>query len=494
MKYEEYRRYMQQTMDLGSAVALLSWDKEVYMPPKSIRFRAQQIATLSAMAHNRFTDTSFGESLKKLKDEQTLTESQRRNITLTIEDFEKEKKLPSSFVEELSRTTAEANHHWALARQENAYHQFSPHLKKLIQLKRDEAEMRGYADKPYDALLDIYEPGCTTQFLDSLFGNALPQIIQLIQKIKGYEQISNDFLYTAYPTDNQWQLGIQLLKNMGYDFDYGRQDISAHPFTISFSPEDVRVTTRVDENDFSNMTWSCIHEGGHALYEQGLPAEEYGLPLGTSASLGIHESQSRLWENHVGRSMAYWTYWFPLLKEKFTSQLREQDSKSFYHAINRIAPNLIRTEADELHYHIHVIIRFEIEKALINDQIDVSGLNDFWNEKYKEYMGIDVPDDTNGILQDVHWSHGSFGYFPTYSLGSFYAAQFYAKAVSDMPNLETEIQQGKTNALLNWLRSNVHQYGRKYLPNELCKKVTGEGLNVDYFLKYANEKFLDIYC
>lgn len=494
MNYEEYQRYMRQTMDLGSAVALLSWDKEVYMPPKSIRFRAQQLATLSAMAHHRFTDPEFGESLKKLLDNHTLTDNQRRNITLTIEDFDKEKKLPGSFVEELSRTTAEANHSWVQARKENAYQQFSPYLKKLILLKREEADMRGYAEKPYDALLDIYEPGCTTHFLDSLFSNALPKIIQLIQQIKDFDQVSNEFLFSSYHKDHQWEFGVQLLKSMGYDFDHGRQDISAHPFTISFSPEDVRVTTRIDEHDFSNMTWSCIHEGGHALYEQGLPVEEYGLPLGTSASLGIHESQSRLWENHVGRSIAYWTYWFPLLQEKFPSQLKGVDLSSFYAAINRIAPNLIRTEADELHYHIHVIIRFEIEKALINDQIDVMDLNDFWNEKYQQYMGIDVPDDANGILQDVHWSHGSFGYFPTYSLGSFYAAQFYAKAVADMPHLEAEIQQGKTNALLNWLRSNVHQHGRKNLPNELCENITGEGLNVDHFIKYANEKFLNIYC
>jgi len=280
---------------------------------------------------------------------------------------------------------------------------------------------------------------------------------------------------------------------MGYDFNCGRQDLSAHPFTTSFSPTDVRVTTRVDENDFAYMLWSTIHEGGHALYEQGLSVEDYGLPTGSYISLSIHESQSRLWENHVGRSKEYWTYWYPILKSDFPKNLKKVSLDQFYAGINKIAPNLIRTEADELHYHFHVLIRYEIEKGLIEGTIDTENLDTIWNDKYKEYMGISASDDNTGVLQDVHWGHGSFGYFPTYSLGSFYAAQFYAQAEKDIPKLGKKLSKGRTEPLLSWLRENIHQHGRRYEADELCNMITGESLNVDHFLKYAKDKFLNIY-
>jgi carboxypeptidase Taq len=280
---------------------------------------------------------------------------------------------------------------------------------------------------------------------------------------------------------------------MGYDFESGRQDESSHPFTTNFSPEDVRVTTRINVNDINEMIWSCIHEGGHALYEQGLPSEEYGLPSSEYVSLGIHESQSRLWENNVGRSLLYWKANYPKLQNAFPENLKSVNTEDFYKAMNIVKPSLIRTSADELTYHFHVLIRFEIEKALIEGLIEVNELPAYWNQKYKEYLGIEVPNDSSGVLQDIHWSHGSFGYFPTYSLGSFYAAQFFAQAKKEITGLEAEIEKGNMKPLLDWLREKVHRHGKYYSAEELCIAISGEKLNFKYFMDYATKKYTKLY-
>jgi carboxypeptidase Taq len=317
--------------------------------------------------------------------------------------------------------------------------------------------------------------------------------VPFIKKISKNNNVDDSFFYQFFEKNKQWDFGIKLLKQMGYDFDSGRQDISAHPFSSHFSPQDARVTTRIDENNLSEMIWSCIHEGGHALYEQGILAENYGTPLGNSVSLGIHESQSRLWENHVGRSLEYWKNNFPSLKSLFPDKLKNIDFEKFYKATNNVKPSLIRTNADELTYHLHVLIRFEIEKGLIEGSINVKDLQSIWNEKYYKYLGIKVPSDSVGVLQDIHWSHGSFGYFPTYTIGSFYAAQFFNKASEEIDNVENKILKGDTSELLDWLRNNIHRYGEKYDANELCKKITGEELNFKYFMEYVTKKYSDIY-
>ncbi len=383
---------------------------------------------------------------------------------------------------------------WVEARQKDDFDIFREPLGQVVALRREEAHIRGVVDEPYDTLLDLYEPGLTTAKIDPVFSEARDGIVPLIRQISQSPSIETGFLRRHYGKDQQWDFGIDVLKAMGYDFDMGRQDISAHPFTIKLSPTDVRVTTRIDENDFLNMTWSCVHEGGHALYEQGLRKDQYGLPLGHSASLAIHESQSRLWENHVGRSKAFWKYWLPKLQERFPENLKDIDIDTFYRGINAISPNLIRTEADELHYHLHVIIRYEIERACINGELEVADIKDAWNSKYKEYMDIDVPNDADGVLQDVHWSHASFGYFPTYTLGSLYAAQFYAAAERELPGLESDIIRADYSRLFTWLRENVHQHGRQYEPQELCIRVSGKPLDVTDYLNYASKKFGNIYA
>ncbi|MBC7423704.1 MAG: carboxypeptidase M32, partial [Ferruginibacter sp.] len=386
-----------------------------------------------------------------------------------------------------------AYHAWAKARIENSFATFQQPLHHLIQLKKQEADLLGYKTHPYNALMNEYDKGLTVATVDKIFTNLKPQLVTLLDAIKNKPQVDNSFLHQHFDKDVQWKFGIELLKHIGFDFEAGRQDLSIHPFTTNFNNQDVRVTTRVDENDLGNMAWSCIHEGGHALYEQGLPTEEYGLPLSEYCSLSIHESQSRLWENCVGRGLPFWQHNFPLLKRMFPKQFEALTADTFYKGINKVQPSLIRTEADELTYHFHVMIRYEIEKMLIDGSITTKDIPAYWNENYQKYLGVTVPDDTTGCLQDIHWSHGSFGYFATYSLGSMYGAQMYASIKKENITTEASLAAGDTKPVLDWLRKNVHQYGRLYTSEELCYKITGETLTSAYFMEYATKKFTDIY-
>ncbi len=490
--YDQYVATMQKIADVENTLAVMSWDKEVNLPPKGAEQRSRQMATLSSIAHEMFTDIKFGRILKRLSTMASLAEVEKRNIKLTLSDYNKATKFSTAFIIKKSHAISAAYHAWIQARKANNYNLYKVHLQTLIDIKREEAKVIGFKKHPYDALLDQYEPRLTVDQCDKIFNDVkkkLPAIINLAQEKKN----SNKFLRAHYPKDTQWNFGLSLLKNLGYDFEAGRQDISTHPFTTSFGPQDVRVTTRIDEGDFTNMTWSCIHEGGHGLYEQGLPSSEYGLPSGSAISLGIHESQSRLWENHVGRSKAYWSHHFPRLQKTFKKQLSKVSLNKFYRGINKIKPNLIRTEADELHYHYHILIRYELEKKMIEGKLNAERLRSAWNAAYKKYIGVTVPDDNRGVLQDIHWAHGSFGYFPTYSIGSFYAAQFYHQASQEIKNLDKKLSKGKTEKLLAWLRKKIHIHGRRYNANEICSQITGEELNFKYFEEYATKKFSEVY-
>ncbi len=493
MNYKALKQQLQKIADIGFASAVLSWDQETYMPPKGAAMRAQQLSTLAGVAHKLFTNEDMGKILTGLHKDESLNERERKNVLLCLEEFEKQKRYSTEFVEEMSYTVSVCMQAWQQAKEKKDFSLYAPHLEKLINLKRKECEIIGYKKHPYDALLDQHEKGMTAAELDKLFQEVKKGLQPLVKKITTSAAISDQVFHQHYPKSSQWEFGLELLKQMGFDFEAGRQDISSHPFTIHFNNNDVRITTRINENNLSEMVWSCIHEGGHGLYEQGLPNEEYGLPLGESTSLGIHESQSRLWENNIGRSLNYWKNNLPLAKKYFPEQLRDIDANTFYKACNKVKSSLIRTNADELTYHFHIIIRFEIEKALIEDKVKIAELPGLWNSKYKEYLNLDVPDDASGILQDVHWSHGSFGYFPTYSIGSFYAAQFYTHALKQIPDLEQQLINGKFSTLLTWLRKNIHQHGKMYTSSELCEKITGEKLNFNYFLEYARKKYAEIY-
>ena len=491
--YASYKTKMQKIADVKYASAVLQWDQETYLPPKGNDFRGRQLATLSEIAHEQFTTEAMGALLQELSSKEDLNDKEKINVQLSLEDYNRNRKLSSDFVRRMSEAVNASYHAWVKARNDNSFAGFQQPLHALIALKKQESDMLGYEQHPYNALMNEYDKGLTVATADGIFTNLKPQLLSLIESIKNKSQVDNSFLHQHFDKDAQWKFGIEILKQIGFDFEAGRQDLSVHPFTTSFNNQDVRVTTRIDENDFGNMTWSCIHEGGHALYEQGLPTEEYGLPLSEYCSLSIHESQSRLWENSIGRGLPFWQHNFKLLKTFFPQQCTNLTVETFYKGINKVEPSLIRTEADELTYHFHVMIRYEIEKMLIDGTIAAKDIPAYWNEHYKNYLGVTVPDDKRGCLQDIHWSHGSFGYFATYSLGSIIAAQLYASIEKENGSVNREIAKGNTTAILNWLRQNIHQYGRQYTSGQLCKNITGEPLNSKYFIDYATKKFTGIY-
>ncbi|BAV08587.1 carboxypeptidase Taq Metallo peptidase. MEROPS family M32 [Filimonas lacunae] len=490
--YEQYSEHMKRIADMRYAAAVLQWDQETYMPAKGAERRAWQLATLSETAHEMATDAKFEQLVEELIQRDNPHRARHVNVALTHEDLQRQKKLSGAFVRKLSEAVSRAFNSWIAARKANNFGLFEKDLEQLVALKRESAELYGYEGHPYNALIYEYERSVTVDKLDSTFQTIIPALTPLVQQASK-ATLNADFLHRFYPKEKQWEWGMWLVKELGFDLEAGRQDISEHPFTTNFSAKDVRITTRIDEQDFANMTWSCIHEAGHALYEQGLPDSEYGLPSGEYASLSIHESQSRLWENCVGRSQAFWNHYLPVLKSYFPEQLQEVDVTAFYKGINKVQPSFIRTEADEITYHFHVYIRYQVEKELIAGTLAVKDIPARWNELYQQHLGIKVPDDRTGCLQDVHWSHGSFGYFPTYSMGSFYAAQFWTKAQKDIPALQQPDMDANALAeLLAWLRKHIHASGRLLDSEALCKAVTGEPLNVNYFIHYAREKFTGI--
>lgn len=491
--YNEYRELLQKAADINNAAAVLGWDQETYMPPKGAPYRGRQLATLASMAHEMVTSPRLGQLLDELANAGDLSETEHWNVVRSREDYKKNKKLTPEFVEQLSMQSSECFNAWIDSRRQNDFNIFAPSLDKMIALKRQQAEMYGYKAHPYDALIDDYEPGATVAMLDPIFNGIKEQLPPILHKITAATQVRDDFFFRHYPKQQQWDFSEAVLRTMGYDFEAGRQDISEHPFSTSFGPGDARVTTRVNENDYASLLWSTIHEGGHALYEQGLPADQYGLPLGAAASLSIHESQSRFWENCIGRGSDFWQCFYPTLQQYFPQQLGDVTEGEFYAAANKVEPSLIRTEADEVTYHFHVLIRYEIEKAIITGDLATKDLPGAWNEMYQKYLGIKPKDFKTGVLQDVHWSHGSFGYFPTYTLGSFYAAQFFAQAKKEIPGLAEQVRSGQMSTLLQWLRRKVHQHGRRYYSDDLCKLVTGQGLDTKFFIHYIQDKYAGIY-
>jgi carboxypeptidase Taq len=486
--YTKFKNYMQSVADLKYASAVLQWDQETYMPVKGAAYRGRQITTLATLAHQQMTDPILEEMVTILLADHSLSEREMTNVSRTNEDIIRSKKLPSSFVKEQADVINICFHSWVKAREQNDFQIFEPHLQKLIALKRREAAYLGFEKHPYDALMNDYDKGLTTEIVDTVFEDLKPALRRLIEQANNSD-IDDSLLRQHFDKDAQWQLGIDFLKEIHYDFEAGRQDISAHPFTTNFSAQDVRVTTRINENDFTSMLWSCIHEGGHALYEQGLPADAYGLPMGEYCSLSIHESQSRLWENCIGRSLAFWKKNYNKIQTAFPDQFLNLPLEDFYAMINKVAPSLVRTEADELTYHFHVIIRYEIEKTLIAGEAEAKDIPAMWSAAYKNYLGVEVPSDAMGCLQDIHWSHGSFGYFATYSIGSLYAAQLWSTIQNQYKDLEEEITKYGTESIWNWLKEHIYKYGRQFTSEELCRKATGEGLNSEYFIKYAEKKW-----
>ncbi len=491
--YEGYKKHLQKIAHLNSAMALLSWDQEIYMPKNGAAVRAQQFSTLSGIVHELATDPQFENLVDHLLKKSSFGFKEMRNLQESKESIEQSKKLPADFIQRAAMARSEAFQSWEEARNKEDYNVFVPALQKIVELEREKAGLLGYSDHPYDALLNLYEKNSTVRQLEQMFSQVKNQIVPLVKELGKKAQVGDAFMYKAYDKDKQFNFSIEVLKHMQYDFNAGRQDLSTHPFTINFNAQDVRVTTRVNENDLAEVIWSTIHEGGHGLYEQGLPSDHYGLPSGEYVSLGIHESQSRIWENNVGRAKHWWQFLYPKLQEVFPEQLQEVSLDDFFKGMNKVQPSLIRTSADELTYHVHVLIRYEIEKGLMEGVYEVADLEEVWNEKYTEYLGVTPSKPTEGVLQDIHWSHGSLGYFPTYSIGSFYAAQFYAQAKKEIPGLETQLAKGDVKAFLKLMRKKIHECGKVYTAEQLCERFTGEPLNIKYFVDYAKEKYGEVY-
>ena len=482
-----------EVLDLRAAIALLEYDQEVHMPPKGAPGRGRQLATLSGLAHRHFVSEEVGGLLDACADLPGLDGDDAVLLDEVRYDFEQARKLPAEFVEECARAQSKAFSAWVGARKESDFFAFRPHLQELVELAKRKADFLGYEDSPYDALLDEYERGMTTAKVSVLFAELAEKQRALLDRILAQDDRTEyGWLDQTWDEEAQWNLSLRLLADMGYDFEAGRQDKSVHPFTIGFGLHDVRITTRISADEpFSSLTGS-IHEGGHALYEQGFREEDERSWLGQAPSLGIHESQSRLWENVVGRSRAYWAHYAPILRQHFPGQLDNVADEQIYRAMNRVRPSLIRVEADECTYNLHIILRFEIETALIEGRISADEVPEVWNAKMKDYLGLEVPDDAQGCLQDVHWSHGGFGYFPTYALGNLYAAQLFEQVRKDLPRVWEDIREGDFAPLLGWLRAHVHRAGRRKTAEVIVEDATGQSPGAAAYLRYLEDKFCSV--
>jgi carboxypeptidase Taq len=493
---ERLKERLGEIHDLVCAERVLDWDQQTQMPRGGGEQRARQISTLSRLIHNKATDD---ETLRLLDAAAGETESlpddedDRRLVQVTRRDYERSKKLPEAFVAEWTLDRILSTEAWRDARKNDDFPAFRPHLEKMVDYARRAADYYGYEDHPYNALLEDYEQGLTVADIWSVFDVLRKEQVALAKTIAGKEKPRVDFLHREYPIALQGQFGLKVACDFGYDLRRGRLDVAPHPFETSFGRDDVRITTRCAVDDPKQSLYAIWHETGHALYEQNISPALARTPLSGGCSNVFHESQSRLWENLIARSRPFWERYFPAFQETFPGPLADATAEAVYRAVNFVEPSLIRVEADEVTYNLHIMLRFDLELALIEGSAKVSDLPDLWNAKMDEYLGVTPPDDRDGVMQDIHWAGGSFGYFPTYALGNVMSAQIFRAASRALPNLETEIGEGDFSNLLNWLIVNVYKHGRKYTPKELALKVNGESLNAEAYIAYLKKKYNGIY-
>jgi carboxypeptidase Taq len=497
---ETYKQLMEQLgemIDLQEAAALLAWDQETYMPPGAVQSRANQLSTLNRLAHIKFTSDEVGELIEALKPGLPSLDPDSDEACIikhVSREYDKQRRVPSDWVAEFSKATSIAQESWKKAKEISDFPTFEPDLTKVLDFRRQYAEFFAPSDHIYDPLLDDFEPGMKTEDVRQVFEDLRPKQVELVHAIiESPHQIDDTVLHQNFNEQKQRDFGILVAEAFGFDFNRGRQDKSAHPFTISFSRDDVRITTHLKPDFLSTGLFGTLHETGHGLYEQGPNPKLTRTPVAEGASLALHESQSRMWENLVGRSLPFWVGFYPKLQDYFPSQLGDVDLEKFYRAINKVERSLIRTEADEATYNLHIMLRFELELALIEGSLDVRDLPEVWNTKMDEYLGITPTTDADGVLQDIHWSTGIFGYFSTYSLGNLVASMFWEKIAEDIPDLESQFEVGKFSTLLEWLQENILQHGAKYEPAELVKRVTGSELTAEPYIRYLKSKFGEIY-
>lgn len=479
---------------LGSCASVLGWDEQTYLPSAGADHRAEQLATLAGLTHERATSPRIGELLTELEQSGLLSEATSAmavNVREARRSYDRITKLPRALIEELSRTTTLSQTAWVSARKKSDFAEFQPWLEKMVGLKREQAEAIGYSDGvPYDALLNEFEPGASSREIAAIFALLRDELVKLVDAIKGSSRCPNvDLLTRQFPQDAQRRFAEDAAKQIGFDFDAGRLDVAPHPFCSGMGPGDCRLTTRYNEQHFPGAFFSVLHEAGHGLYEQGLNRAAFGSPMGETVSLGIHESQSRLWENFVGRSRAFWQHFFAPAQQAFPDALSGVGLDDWYAAINDVRPSFIRVTADEVTYNLHIMLRFELEQPLISGDLKPADVPAAWNEKFSRSFGLTPPDAARGCLQDIHWSAGLIGYFPTYSLGNMYAAQFYDAAQRDLGDLPAQFARGEFRPLLDWLRKNIHSRGKQLRAGELVQRVTGASLSHRPLMAHLHRKF-----
>jgi carboxypeptidase Taq len=492
--YESLQHRSREIAAYNSAASLLSWDQETYMPPKAGAYRAEQLGQLAGLTHRLSTSADIGEWLTSCEDhlpecaDEEEMALRAANLREWRRDYDRATKLPARLVEDIARTTSLSREAWAQARADSNFAAFAPWLEKILGLVREQAEGWGYTTCAYDALLEGYEPGARAADLAPVFADLQKQLTPLLPRLQKMTDVDPARLEGDYPVSWQQSLNLQVARAMGFDFEAGRIDTTVHPFCTEMGPRDCRLTTRYNEHDFSSSLSGTMHEAGHGLYTQGLLPEHFGTPMGTYVSLGIHESQSRLWENQVGRSRDFWRHWYPVVLKQFPG-LAKLPLDEFWLLVNRVKPSHIRVDADEATYNLHIILRFEIEQKLVSGELPVADLPAAWNARFEELFQIPVLDDRRGCLQDTHWSLGLFGYFPTYTLGTLNAAQLFAAAVKQVPRLEVDLQESFYGRLLDWLHENIHRHGRRYSSQELMTRATGEPTRATYFMDYLKAKY-----
>ena len=481
---------------LESSSGILGWDSETMMPTGGLEYRSRQLAQLARLTHGLATDERIPDLLDEAAAREGIGPAEQANLRQIRRDHSIATRLPATLVEELAKASSIGQHEWAVARERDDFAHFRPHLEHLLALSRRKAECLGVPEggEHWDALADTYEPGMTAAGVEAVFTPLRERLTSLIGDLeRSTTKPSNAFNEAECPIESQEAFCRMVAGTLGFDFDRGRLDRSVHPFCGGSHCNDVRLTTRFQPTEVNDALGSTMHETGHGLYEQGLPFEQVGTPLGESVSLGIHESQSRMWENQVGRSRAFWTWCAPHARSMLGGAIGGLSDEELYQGANIVRPGFIRVEADEATYNLHIMIRFEMERAMISGDLEVGGVPEHWNRLYTDYLGLEVPDDRRGCLQDVHWSMGAIGYFPTYTLGNLYCAQFFEKALEDLPGLEAGFERGEFGRLLDWLRSNIHRHGRQYPPGELCERVTGRPLSSEPLMNYLEGKLRPLY-
>lgn len=495
--FAQLRRHAAETAYFASAAALLQWDQQTGMPPAGGSFRADQLAYLMTLIHERVTSPEYGELIETLAASELAADpysDEGSTIRVLKREYDRERKIPSTLVAELARVESLAQSAWATSKKANDFKGFAPHLETIFRLQREVAQAIGYAQHPYDALLDKYEPEMTTTEANRLLAglrDALRPIVQAVTQSPVRPPV--EILHRRYPIEAQHSFGKHIASQIGFAFHGGRLDTTEHPFCETVGPGDVRLTTRYEEQHFSWGFYSILHEAGHGIYEQGLRSSWYGLPPGRACSLGVHESQSRLWENLVGRSRGFWRWCLPLAKAVFPDALGGATLEQVYAAVNEAKPSLIRTESDEATYNLHIIIRTELEQELLDDRLKVADLPTAWNERYQKHLGVTPPNDAEGVLQDVHWSAGLVGYFPTYSLGNLYAAHLFAAAQKELGELEPMFAQGEFAPLLHWLREKVHVRGQTRPAVMLIEEACGEKATHEPLIEHLRTKYGELY-